>query len=97
VTTFGVIPPPQERPPHREVGSVWTTWGQRLKVEHNRGTVIVAGVTLTTAAERDDFARVYFQACAEADDWAREHETCPCGKPMTHTEFCYGEGPPVPP
>lgn len=60
------------RAPHREVGSVWTAGGQRLKVDHDHGAVIVRGVRLATASERDDFSRVYFQACAEADDWAEE-------------------------
>jgi hypothetical protein len=60
--------------PFREVGSVWTAHGQRLKVEHDRGAVVVRGIRLATPGERDDFARVYFQACAEADDWLAEQE-----------------------
>jgi hypothetical protein len=34
--------------------------------------VVIAGVRLGRA-DRDIFARVFFQACADADDWAEEH------------------------
>jgi hypothetical protein len=63
--------------PLREVGSLWANGRQRLKVEVDHGAVIVQGVSIATAAERDYFSRIWFLACAEADDWAREHEDVP--------------------
>lgn len=59
-------------PPQREIGSVWTASKQRLKVDVDHGAVVIRGIRLATASERDDFSRIYFQACAEADDWAEE-------------------------
>ena len=60
--------------PHREVGRVPEA---QVQVEHDRGMVVIRRVDLrfpcirlTTASGRDDFARIYFQACAEADAWA---------------------------